>query len=355
MQPTPVHFAASGRGQVAYQIVGDAATTVVVVPPLAQNIEKMWEQPAFWRPIRRLAGAVRFVHYDKLGTGLSDPVPAASSLEERVAELTAVASDAGIDHAWLLGLSEGGMVAAAAAALLPSLVDGLVLVNTSSGAGALTGAAAHGPVRSLEETLSFFGSVADRWATPESLVLPVFAPSLRAVSGMARWMAAYERAAASPALIHQLVASGLRLDCTSLLSDIAKPTLVVHHRGDGVLPVAHGRFLAASIPGAAYREIDGNDHYAWVAPSVDAVLDEILAFIGVAGDDTSRSDRLLDPWSSLTPAEARVARLVQRGLTNAEIAASLSVSTRTVESQLSRCYAKLHVRSRTELAILRES
>ena len=52
----------------------------------------------------------------------------------------------------------------------------------------------------------------------------------------------------------------------------------------------------------------------------------------------------------LTASERRVAELVAEGQTNREVAAALHVTARTVEGTLSRVYAKLGVRSRTELA-----
>ena len=52
----------------------------------------------------------------------------------------------------------------------------------------------------------------------------------------------------------------------------------------------------------------------------------------------------------LTPAEQRVATLVARGQTNREVAAALFLAERTVETHLTRIYAKLGVRSRAELA-----
>jgi DNA-binding CsgD family transcriptional regulator len=54
--------------------------------------------------------------------------------------------------------------------------------------------------------------------------------------------------------------------------------------------------------------------------------------------------------SGLTPAENRVALLVADGRTNREVAAALFLSERTVASHLTHIYAKLGVRSRTELA-----
>jgi DNA-binding CsgD family transcriptional regulator len=53
--------------------------------------------------------------------------------------------------------------------------------------------------------------------------------------------------------------------------------------------------------------------------------------------------------TNLTSTERRVAELVVVGHTNAEIAAQLFMSQRTVEAHLSRIYRKLNVRSRTEL------
>jgi DNA-binding CsgD family transcriptional regulator len=53
---------------------------------------------------------------------------------------------------------------------------------------------------------------------------------------------------------------------------------------------------------------------------------------------------------TLTPAEQRISELVAQGRTNAEIAAILLVSIKTVEGTLTRIYRKLGVRSRVELA-----
>ena len=52
----------------------------------------------------------------------------------------------------------------------------------------------------------------------------------------------------------------------------------------------------------------------------------------------------------LTESEERVARLVQQGMRNREIAAALHYSPRSVEVYLTRVYAKLRVASRLELA-----
>jgi DNA-binding NarL/FixJ family response regulator len=58
-----------------------------------------------------------------------------------------------------------------------------------------------------------------------------------------------------------------------------------------------------------------------------------------------------DPLATLTPQEARVAQLVAGGARNREVAASLFVTPKTVETHLAAIYRKLGVRGRSELAV----
>ena len=54
---------------------------------------------------------------------------------------------------------------------------------------------------------------------------------------------------------------------------------------------------------------------------------------------------------NLTPREEEVLRLVSQGFINKEIADQLGVGLETVRQHLKNCYAKLHVRTRTEAAM----
>ena len=60
--------------------------------------------------------------------------------------------------------------------------------------------------------------------------------------------------------------------------------------------------------------------------------------------------RRADRQEGLTAAQTRVAELVLAGLTNREIAATLYMSVRTVETHLTKIYHELGIRSRAQLA-----
>lgn len=66
-----------------------------------------------------------------------------------------------------------------------------------------------------------------------------------------------------------------------------------------------------------------------------------------SGDGTRRSHMDL---AALTPQEKAVAALVAAGNTNKDVAGELFLSVKTVQYHLTRVYAKLGIRSRSELA-----
>jgi len=83
-----------------------------------------------------------------------------------------------------------------------------------------------------------------------------------------------------------------------------------------------------------------------------AIFEELGAALWVekAGAELARIGGRAAGPADLTPAEQRIAELVGQGRSNKEVAAELVVTVRTVESNLTRIYRKLGLRSRTELA-----
>jgi DNA-binding CsgD family transcriptional regulator len=75
-----------------------------------------------------------------------------------------------------------------------------------------------------------------------------------------------------------------------------------------------------------------------------------LAASGVKDQRATEWVGIHNGLQELSPQELQVARIAGRGQNNAEVAAALFVSRKTVEAHLTRVYRKLGIRSRTELA-----
>lgn len=115
------------------------------------------------------------------------------------------------------------------------------------------------------------------------------------------------------------------------------------------LPLDKGRTLLAL--GVAQRRAKRRREARTTLEGALAVFEHIAAGIWAerARAELKRiSGRAATP-GELTPAEERVVALVAEGKTNREVAAALFLSDRTVEGHLSRVFAKLGIRHRSEV------
>src|SRR5512145_794952 len=91
MTAVPVtQYTRSGDVSIAYQIVGEGARDLVLVPGWASNVEVFWEHPRVAGFLERLASFTRLILFDKRGTGLSDRVADLPPLETRMDDVRAV-------------------------------------------------------------------------------------------------------------------------------------------------------------------------------------------------------------------------------------------------------------------------
>jgi predicted ATPase/DNA-binding CsgD family transcriptional regulator len=157
---------------------------------------------------------------------------------------------------------------------------------------------------------------------------------------------------------------GLRTFMVDSLDALAGLAARAESYPEAVRLVAASDAARAAI-GYPRRPIDRPDHEATVArlravlgdhefgdvwtEGAALSLDEAVAYARRA---RGARDRPSTGWSSLTPTELDVVRLVAEGLTNPEIGSRLFVSRATVKTHLSHVYAKLGVSNRTELAAL---
>lgn len=274
-------YALSGDVNIAYQVQGDGPADIIYVPGLMSHVEFLHELPGYTAFMRRLSTFARVVTFDKRGQGLSDRVPGAPSLEQRMDDVRAVMESIGSTQATLLGVSEGCAMSVMFAATYPERVSKLILFG---GYGRRRDPPGAGEQRALQVMKSWgTGSIINRLA-------PSLATDPKAVAQFAK----FERLAASPGAIKQFVLLNALIDVSSLLASVRAPTLVLHRHGDMQIPIEHGRDLAARIPGARFIEYAGNEHAPWFGFSREELLGDIEEFTTGHRDSSSEDiDRVL--------------------------------------------------------------
>lgn len=261
-------YARSGDVHVAYQVFGDGPSRMVLAPGFVSHIDNYWDSPRFREWLNRLGRLARVAMFDKRGTGLSDPVSSLPPMDERMDDLRAVMDAAGFETAHVMGVSEGGSLAALFAAHHPQRCDGLIIYG-----GFAQFRHWHPDDASLQR---LFDYVESGWGSGKSL--PLFAPTVGEDPEMVRWWGRFERLGATPGACIALMRMNSRIDITCVLPGIRVPALVVHRAGDVLVDVEGGRQLAAGIPGAQYAELPGVDHLPFVGDT-ERVIEVIGDFL----------------------------------------------------------------------------
>src|SRR5918912_4258320 len=100
-------YALSGDVHIAYQVTGEGPFDLVFVPGNVTHLELQWRLRTFAPFLLRLSSFCRLIRFDKRGTGMSDPVTGAPTLETRMDDVRAVMDAVGSRRAAFYGLSEG--------------------------------------------------------------------------------------------------------------------------------------------------------------------------------------------------------------------------------------------------------
>jgi pimeloyl-ACP methyl ester carboxylesterase/class 3 adenylate cyclase len=290
LQKPPTLYAESDGLKIAYQVVGDGDIDVVFVPGFVSNIDAMWLGPPSARfGLERFAKFGRVIFFDKRGTGVSDPIEGAPSLEQRMDDLRAVMDAAGSKRAALCGFSEGAPMCLLFAATYPERVASLSLVGAMARSTWAPDYPYAAPAEDLLESAALFSPY---WG--QGAYLEMFAPSIIDHPDALEAWAQHERFGAPPDQMAKLYLMFLEIDVRHVLPTISVPTLVLHKRGDRVVSVHGARWMAAQIPGARMVEFPGVDH-SWGVPGGEdftPMLDAIEEFItGVR--PVSEPDRVL--------------------------------------------------------------
>jgi class 3 adenylate cyclase len=252
-------YARSGEVHIAYQVFGDGSFDLVLVPGFTTHVELVWEYGPTARFMEGLASFARVIAFDRRGSGLSDPVAHAPTLEQRMDDVRAVMDAAASESAALVGISEGVPMSILFAASYPERVRALVL----TGGMARSTYAEDYPWGTPAQALIESGTelVLPHWG--DGSIVEVSSPSQADNAEARAFYGRLERATASPGMLTALSQMFLDLDVRDVVPSVQTPTLVLHRVRDRLVNVRHGRWLAEHMPNARLIELAGDDHTFW--------------------------------------------------------------------------------------------
>jgi pimeloyl-ACP methyl ester carboxylesterase/DNA-binding CsgD family transcriptional regulator len=343
-----IRFCTSRDGtRIAYATCG-SGPPLVWAAHWVHHLKFDWDSPV-WRPwLSMLARRHTLVRYDMRGCGLSDREGVEFSFEKFVEDLEAVIEAAGLDQFVLFGTVNGSAISVTYAVRHPDRVSHLVLY-----AGYVRNRLAGSPTpREVEEAQARLKVMEIGWPN-DTPAYGQFFTSLHMPDASAEQFQSFNdlvRRTTSPANAVALLQAFFPIDVREIVPKVRCPTLVLHSRGDSIIPFEQGRSVAGLIPGARFVPIESHNHVlletepAW-QQFVEA-LDEFLPAEPpqLAGIGGSQLDEL-------TTREHEVLELVAQALDNDAIGKQLHISKRTARNHVSLILSKLGAKSRAEAIV----
>jgi class 3 adenylate cyclase len=281
------HFVRAGDVDIAYQTFGSGDQRLIWVPGWISHVEAMWDLPEFARFLEGLGKFSRVAVFDKRGTGMSDRMNEAATLEERMDDIRAVMDAAGFERAFLFGWADAGTMLALFAGTYPDRVEGLVVGEPTV---KLTPDGSN-PWGYRPEILATTSDATRPETWGQGRMLSFVDPSALETERIAAWWRRYERVSSTPNAAATMLQVIEHVDVRPFLASVQAQTLVLHRRESQLLMPGAAQYFADQIAGAQYRELPGES----VAPYLgdqDSVLVEVEEF--VTGTRTpSRTDRFL--------------------------------------------------------------
>lgn len=275
-------YASCSEVDIAYQVLGDGPTDVLVLPGPSIPIDTIDAEPSMYRFHRRLASFSRMIRLDQRGVGMSsrvsqDVIGPKFWAKDAIAVMDAI----GCERATIFAPGFASMTGLILAADYPERVSNLVIVN---------GAAR--TLRAPDYPMGFEIVEEDPYTTvamePDAVdqgfdMLGFIAPSMVDDNAFRSWWDMAGNRAASPSMARAIILTVRHCDVRDTLSRITAPTLVLHRADSEFCPVDNGRYIAERIAGAQFVELRGADALYWTDDTAP-MLDEIEEFVtGVRG------------------------------------------------------------------------
>ena len=253
-----MRYAQNAGISIAYQVFGDGPRDLVFVCGTMSHLELFWADPLASAMLERLARFSRVIIFDKPGTGMSDPIPAAPTIDQRTADVVAVMDAAESERAVVVGFSEGGVPAMMLAATQPERVEALVLLESMVAMDWHSDMPV--PPDDIARLWGILDAACDSWG--EGILMREWAPSWVGTP-MESLFGHIERTCMSPAMARSVLQSFRGWDLRHAASLIHVPTLVLH-APETLLPIGLGHDMARRIEGAHFVELAGPDHLVWM-------------------------------------------------------------------------------------------
>jgi len=339
-----IRFCTTDDGvRIAYATTGEGPPLVKVSNWLS-HLEFDWGSPVWRHWLTELSRDHTFVRYDERGCGLSDWDVPELSFEAWVRDLETVVDAVGAERFPLLGISQGASIAIAYTMRHPERVSHLIL----------HGAYARGRLKrnvtpqQREEAETLVRLIELGWGKENPSFRQLFTTQFipDGTSEQHRWFNELERVSTSPQNAARFLRVFDQVDVTALAPQVSCPTLVLHPNHDERVPFDEGRLFASLITGARFVSLDSRNHILLEQePAWRRWLDEVRAFLPAVPAGGAA-------FTGLTPRERELVEFIAQGLDNAQVAARLALSEKTVRNHITSIFAKLEVENRSQAIVL---
>ena len=252
-----VRYAKSGDVHIGYRVFGAGPIDIVLVSGLTSNIDSGFWAPEEAQELEALERIARCIIFDKRGTGISDRVTAAPSLEERMDDVRAVMDAADSSHAAIYGKHDGGAMGVLFAATYPERTLALILANPRP---RFTSAPDYPWAQTRDEYGRQTHEEVRMWGTREQAIAIAQRARLERDESTLSALARRMRLAASPGAVRALRDMNAEIDVRPVLASVQVPTLILNYPATAEL----AQYVVDQIPGAEHVE------------STTSTLDDIL-------------------------------------------------------------------------------
>jgi len=334
---TRIAYATSGTGPM-----------LVWVQHWSHHLELDWES-LVWRPwLSLLTKHHTLICYDWRGCGLSDRERVEFSFETFFEDLDAVIAASGVDRFILFGMGgTGSGICMSYAVRHPERVTHLMLYGCNT-----RGPLGDNPTVGQQVEAQARLKVMELGWPNENPGYGQFFASLHIPDATTEQSRSYNdllRKTTSPANAVSLLNAFNHVNVQKIVPKVSCPTLVLHPRGDPIIPFDQGRKVAALIPGARFVPLESRNRIVLdTEPAWQQFVEALNDFLPMRLTDRSAALSLGD----LTARERQILEVVAEGLDNHEIAARLDISEKTVRNHVSIIFSKLQIRNRAQAVVL---